>query len=206
MKNNRTSEIWTWKAELYYESLVQLSDFKNFSQFFITAIYIKICNLTGAFLSFMILSFVNGIVIRMLLTLSNILIFPMMAVIACCTRRNIDHRVQAAIYQSLGIMGAQMAHLDRQGGSKTSLVLAVLACLFMVYFVQSAVIFIWARIFLPHTYAGGLNDGFFGYNNFLEFSFFIFIRTRLSIKYYSKLVTILNVTLMLYIYSYQYSA
>jgi hypothetical protein len=95
-----------------------------------------------------------------------------------------------------------MAHVDRQGGSKTGIVLAVIACLFMVYFVQSAVIFIWARIFLPFTYAGGLNDGFFGYNNFLEFSFFIFIRTRLSIKYYSKLVTILNVTMMLYIYSY----
>ena len=99
-----------------------------------------------------------------------------------------------------------MAHIDRQRGSKTALVLAVTACLMMVYFIQSAVIFTWSRIFLPSTYAGGLNDGFFGYNNFLEFSFFIFIRTRLSIKYYSKFVTILNVLMMLYIYSYQYSA
>jgi hypothetical protein len=42
-----------------------------------------------------------------------------------------------------------MAHIDRQRGSKTALVLAVTACLMMVYFIQSAVIFTWSRIFLP---------------------------------------------------------
>jgi hypothetical protein len=53
---------------------------------------------------------------------------------------------------------------------------------------------------------GGLNDTYFAYANMLEFLFFIFIRTRLSLKYFAKIATMLNVLFLVYLNSYLYSA
>lgn len=47
---------------------------------------------------------------------------------------------------------------------------------------------------------------YFGYINLLEFTCFIFVRTRMSIKYLPKFITVLNVVFMFYINSYMYSA
>jgi len=99
-----------------------------------------------------------------------------------------------------------MAHLERQGHSKVPFGLAVGACLFLVYFIQTGCYFFWTRIMLPNTFAGGLNDTYFAYVNALEFLFFIFIRTRLSLKYFAKFSTGLNVLFLVYVNSYMYSA
>lgn len=58
----------------------------------------------------------------------------------------------------------------------------------------------------PHTYPGALGDLYFGYLNLLEFTWFLFARTRLTLKYYPKVVTILNVAFLVYINSYEYAA
>lgn len=58
----------------------------------------------------------------------------------------------------------------------------------------------------PNTFPNGLNDLYFGYINLLEFACFIFVRTRMSIKYLPKFITVLNVVFMFYINSYMYSA
>lgn len=58
----------------------------------------------------------------------------------------------------------------------------------------------------PQLFAGGLNDMYFFYSNIVEFTYFIFIRTRLSLKYYPKVVTLMNTFFLVYINSYLYSA
>lgn len=58
----------------------------------------------------------------------------------------------------------------------------------------------------PEPFAGQLNDIYFAYSNFLEFFVFIFIRTRSSIKFYAKFISIINVMFLFYINSYMYSA
>lgn len=51
-----------------------------------------------------------------------------------------------------------------------------------------------------------LADLYFGYLNLLEFTWFLFARTRLTLKYYPKVATGLNLTFLVYINSYEYAA
>jgi len=52
----------------------------------------------------------------------------------------------------------------------------------------------------------GLDDLYFGYINLMEFTYFLFVRTRSSLKYYPKMVTIMNIAFLIYINSYDYAA
>lgn len=99
-----------------------------------------------------------------------------------------------------------MAYYDSSGSSKLAFCLAVTICLMLTYFVQTCCFFIWSRIVFPHTYPGGLGDIYFAYLNFFEFSWFLFARTRLTLKYYPKIVTVLNIAFFCYINSYNYAA
>jgi len=58
----------------------------------------------------------------------------------------------------------------------------------------------------PSSFPNGINDIYFGYINLTEFACFIFVRTRITIKYLPKFITVLNVVFMFYINSYMYSA
>jgi len=58
----------------------------------------------------------------------------------------------------------------------------------------------------PLARPGVINELYFGYSNLLEFFCFIFVRTRLSIKYCPKFLTIINLIFLLYINSYMYGA
>lgn len=78
--------------------------------------------------------------------------------------------------------------------------------LFLTYYVQTCCYYVWLILMFPSTFAGNLNDLYFFYSNLVEFTFFIFIRTRLSLKYYPKVVTLLNLVFLVYINSYLYSA
>jgi len=58
----------------------------------------------------------------------------------------------------------------------------------------------------PSTYAGNIDELYFFYSNLAEFNYFLFIRTRLSLKYYPKVVTLMNLVFFVYINTYLYSA
>ena len=64
----------------------------------------------------------------------------------------------------------------------------------------------WVRMFYPSTFANSLNDLYFFYTNLIEFTYFLFIRTRMSLKYYPKIVTLINVMFLVYVNSYMYAA
>merc|ERR1711998_468871 len=83
--------------------------------------------------------------------------------------------------------------------------MGVTVCLLVTYFIQRGVYFFWTRIAFPRTFASGVNDYYFVYLNIMEFLFFIFIRTRLSLKYTAKMLSISNVVFLLYLNSYMYS-
>ena len=51
-----------------------------------------------------------------------------------------------------------------------------------------------------------LNDVYWFFENVIEFFLFLFIRTRSSIKFYAKFITIINVSFLFYINSYMYAA
>lgn len=106
----------------------------------------------------------------------------------------------------MGIIGAEAAHLERNGQSKRQMLMCLTLTLFMFYFMQTSCYYLWTHLMFPITFPGAINDMYFGYSNLLEFFVFIFVRTRLSIKYCAKFLTIINLVFLMYINSYMYGA
>lgn len=84
--------------------------------------------------------------------------------------------------------------------------LSVFITLTLTYFVQTCTFFIWNRLVFPRSYPQSLGDIYFGFLNFQEFTWFLFARTRLTLKYYPKMATILNLFFLMYINVYDYAA
>jgi hypothetical protein len=54
---------------------------------------------------------INGLLIRLALIMSNVILIPIMVVAGWFRQMNDDGRM--AIYHSIGLIGAHLAHLDR---------------------------------------------------------------------------------------------
>jgi hypothetical protein len=106
----------------------------------------------------------------------------------------------------MGAVGAQAAYQERMGQSKTMFILALACSLLLVCFMQTACYYLWTQMMFPYTFPNALDDMYFGYINFVEFANFLFVRTRISIKYLPKFISILNVVFLFYINSYMYGA
>ena len=154
----------------------------------------------------MLLSFVNGMIVRIALMCSNVVIFPLIYLMECFAANEMSNAQLAQVYQQMGVIGAYAAHLDRQGQSKKPFLLGLLATLFVFYFMQTSCYFFWTQLLFPGPFAGHVNDSYFAYANCLEFFVFIFLRTRSSIKFCAKYLTIINVIFLFYINSYMYAA
>ncbi len=110
------------------------------------------------------------------------------------------------LYRSMPWIGAMSAYLDRSSASKKFLVDSLCVCLLAFYFMFLSCYYTWTAMVFPLMFSEGINDCYFLYCNMLEFANMIFIRTRCSIKYYSKLVTLLNLWFLVYIQLYFYGA
>ena len=143
---------------------------------------------------------------RVALISSNVVIVPILWVMKKCFGITESDRNTQVIYHSMGIIGAQIADLQRNKNSKILFSLAVVAILFLTYYVQTCCYYVWVKLMFPASFASNLNDLYFFYSNLLEFSFFIFVRTRLSLKYYPKIVTLTNLVFFVYINVYLYAA
>ena len=153
-----------------------------------------------------VLSLVNALLIRIAILCSNIAIFPLLACTRSVLRLNMNNFQIAAIYRASPHIGVQAAFLDRRGSSKKPLILAFFLCLLCFYCMYGSCYFLWQAIVFPSMYSSGIPDVYFFYFNMIEFASLFFVRTRSSIKYLPKLLTIANVIFIFYINSYQYAA
>jgi hypothetical protein len=92
------------------------------------------------------------------------------------------------------------------GQSKTMFLFALSFTLFLICFMQTSCYYLWTQMMFPFTFPDSLNDFYFGYVNLIEFGVFLFVRTRTSIKYLPKFLSILNIMFLFYINSYLYAA
>ena len=105
----------------------------------------------------------------------------------------------------MGIVGAEAAHLERHGMSKTPLILAFIFTMMAFYFMQLACQLIWTIMAFRSTFPLLANDMYFWYVMVFEFLLLIFVRTRSSIKFCARYITIANIIFLLYINSYMYA-
>lgn len=166
----------------------------------------KVYLLLQCIVAFALMSMINALLIRVAILCSSTLIFPLL----CCTqsivRATMNNYQIAAIYRASPHIGAQAAYLDRRGTSKVNLVCSFFGCLVCFYFMYASCYFMWTQLVFPNILASGINDIYFFYINLMEFASLFFIRTRSTIKYLPKYLTILNVIFIFYINSYMYSA
>jgi len=206
--NNSTSEQWAWRELQFHNTLLnpKIDLNSQYTIWFVLTFGQKCYRLVAATFGFMILSFVNGMIVRIALLCSNVVIFPTLYCMNLFSSTRMSPAQLAIIYQQMGAIGAYAAYLDRQGKSKLPYIMGLLATLLVFYFMQTSCQFLWTQILFPDPFAGHLNDLYFAYSNFLEFFVFIFIRTRSSIKYCAKYLTLANVAFLFYINSYMYAA
>ena len=206
--NKFTNEQWSWREDQFLWILMNQkydlggSAILTFSLFILT----KFSRLFRAICSFMLLSFVNGLFVRIALICSNVILFPLLYLIKIFSPQQITDQETAQIYQQMGVIGALSANFDRQGASKKIFLSGIFYTFFIFSFMQSSCYFFWTMIAFPDTWAGEINSIYFVYSNFLEFFCFIFIRTRTSIKFFPKFITIPNLIFLFYINSYMYAA
>ena len=117
-----------------------------------------------------------------------------------------DYRARTFIYRSLGNTGAQAAYLDRNSISKSGLVVGLASSLVIYYGMFISCNKMWTLLTFNNTYSGLINEEYFFYVNYIELLTFLFIRTRSSIKYFPKLITIANLTFLMYVNGHMYAA
>ena len=104
----------------------------------------------------------------------------------------------------MGNIGALSAYFDRNRRSKCVIYFAVLTVLMVYYLTYLGCYSLWTFMSFQGPYSGNLNDSYFFYMNSVELLSFIFIRTRSSIKYLPKYITIANLIFLMYVNSYMY--
>lgn len=92
LHNNLTSEPWIWKDHQYSDTLLHPKyDFDdNYAIFACVLIFRKVVLLASAIFGFMLLSFVNGLVVRIALACSNCFIFPLIAITRFCSNEELN--------------------------------------------------------------------------------------------------------------------
>lgn len=208
MVNKETSEDWSWHKDDYTTLMTHPKfDFEsNYLGFATYLFWQKFKRLIGTIISFMTLSFINGLACRIAIMTSNVVIFPLMWIIKVIMGQGMTFNQRAQVFHSMGYIGAQAAYYERHNQPKSMFLCTLCFTLFLICFMQTSCYYLWTQMMFPYTFPNTLNDMYFGYINLAEFASLLFIRTRMSIKFAPKLVTMLNLTFLFYINSYLYAA
>lgn len=137
---------------------------------------------------------------------SSLVMFPLISCTRWLSHSPIISQQIHYMYRSSPHIGAQAAYMDSRGMNKTKLVCSFFVCLFIFYFMYASCYFLWTAMMFPNFFAKGVNDLYFFYVSVMEFLTLLFVRTRSTIKYLPKYITILNICYLYYINQYFYAA
>jgi hypothetical protein len=104
--NNRTGELWSWHKSNYINKSYESFSFEKLILYMSRKLLLIFC----CTIAFAIISCVNGIVVRVALICSNVVIVPMLWVMKKCFGVRESERNTQIIYHSMGIIGAQIAN------------------------------------------------------------------------------------------------
>ena len=206
LEENKTRESWYW-GQTNFKRLNPLFKYDYNSSYWSliwSQITGRIGKLAWVLFTFACISMINALFIRVSIKCSVLIVFPMLALQNRFTRRRIGPAHQRLIYQQMGDVGALSAYLDRNRMSKSQLFLAFISTLIIYYLMYMACYQMWTFMAFSNSFAGSLNDAYFFYMNTIELLSFLFVRTRSSIKYFPKMVTLCNLMFLMYVNSYMY--
>lgn len=142
---NDTQEFWYWSENYLFETAPSLKYDYNGNVMKMATIlgWAKFWLALKALLAFGLLSLINGMLIRVAIMCSNIIIFPMLSCASSMLRNSLSRWQIAAIYRSSPHIGQFAAYFDRQGLSKCPLIFAYLFCLMAFYFMYASCYLLW---------------------------------------------------------------
>lgn len=204
-----SGETWSWRGTEFKTYTPQLRyDYdNNIPKMVAWLLLYKVGALLEYIFAFGVISGINALFIRVVLKVSGLMIFPMISVQNYFSRRPITFNQRRLIYQSMGDMGALAAYLDREGISRSIIYLTYCCSLALYYVMYIACSHLWTIMcFSSLIYSDNINQSYFFYVNMLELCAFIFLRTRSSIKYFPKIISLANILFLFYINSTMYAS
>ena len=205
----RSSESWYWSTSEFIISNRNIKfDYNDHTALMIFGeICFRIFKFICLLFAFAFVSLVNALMIRVTIKTSVVVAFLYFKMEDAFMRRSsIDMGARAYIYQQLGSTGAEAAYLDRNQKSKSGLIFSLVCSMIIYYGMFISCNGAWTLLAFNNTYSGMVHEEYFFYVNYIELLSFLFIRTRSSIKYFPKLITISNMTFLMYVNSQMYAA
>ena len=116
---------------------------------------------------------------------------------SCCGDWSSEARVMA--YRSVPWMGIYISNLKRTHRKLIALIFAVI-CFFIITYMFYGVLFtIWEEFFFDgRPYMTSYGQTYYLYLELLEFLILIFIRSRISILYFPKIISLVNLSYLFY--------
>ncbi len=187
--------VWLWKAHHYGE----MSRFYPEGNWF-TYLFNRLSHMLMLVFFFAVLSVLSGIALRIGVT--SIVVFYILAV--KLLRRTLRINYSASeLYEAFPWIGALSAYLARKGRSDSYVLAAYFGFCCFGYLFLAVCYYVWTELFLrTRPYDGDDRFGYFLYLQISELFALVFLRTRISIRYFPRIFTAYNLVYLSYLYTY----
>lgn len=189
------NKVWVWR-QTHYNQLIT----PTLSQDPLTFTIYKIYRLFKSFLAYAIISLIFSFGLHICMVSIVILYILAVRLLHWIFRTAYN---PSLIYEQFPWIGALGAYLARKGKSDKYVLWAYFGFLCFSYLFYCVAYYLWSEEFSRESPHLSQHNGNYVYNVlFTELSLMIFCRTRITIKYLPKLLTVFNGLYIFYMYSY----
>ena len=180
LRNKDTGEIWSWSdGAVESHGSARHGLFQSASR--VTA------GATMTVLAFFLISGVTAALIRILLVSGVVLVYPVVLAVLRCGPGS-SRMGTAIVAQAYPWIGFPMEELRSSGRPVWAFVLAHAAHLFVFWTIYSACQSAWSFWFYPKSIPAGLHSALFGVFMVVEYFAMVFVRAKLTIRHFPRIV------------------
>lgn len=190
LRNKETKELWHWvdnEFEYYQKNHYNIFD-----------ICLRV--LKAVFVVF-IVSSITALICRLAIAGSAALII---ACVTCCRRFGLNEESRFIFYYSYPWIGQPAWSLQSTGRSTWPLIISYLSMLFVFYFMYTCCYLVWTSIIFGHLLPEGIDNSFYTFISFMEFYSLLFVRSKKSVLYFSRISYALIIMFLLYRFNHFY--
>jgi hypothetical protein len=200
LKNLVTKQSWVWQSSI-------ITDYERVKANIILRLVDKVGTLIASFLAFFLITSVTAFLVRVLTSSGVVVMFPIFALLRTLGLPDADERLLLYSYPWIGRQrqAAARARMYAHGGP---LVAAHLAKLFLCYVLYEAAESEWGYMF--YGKGGYFSDEttslwIFGFFTLVEYFSLLFVRSALSVRFFSRIILLYFFAYHFYFFSAPYS-
>ena len=200
LKNLVSKQSWVWQSSM-------LNDFERVKSNIFLGLVDKLGIIITSLLAFFLITSINAFLVRVLTTSGVVVMFPIFALFRAVGLQDADERLLLYSYPWIGRQ-RQAATRDGMYANSTPLVAAHLAKLFLCYVLYEASEAEWGLMFYDKgSYFGDETTSLwiFGFFTLVEYFSLIFLRSVMSVRFFSRIMLLYFLWYHFYFYSVPYS-